>query len=370
MIVRVCMFTLNMKKPVQVFTYSFQNAASNEVDIHIDGTIVDASTQAMIEAWFGDTTSVSYKSFRNSIDKLTGIDIYNIIINSPGGHVGDALAIYDYLQDIQMNKGKTVNTKGIGIVASSATLLLLAGNSPRMSKNSWFMMHTVSGGIYGTVDQVESYAVSMRKFNDMIKNLYANKSGKRPEEITKMMNAETWLSADEAKEKGFITTVEGSSEYSNALVAEELEYNIPSVVLNSYNASVKPPQSEDMKKLFTDLKNDIINAINGVKPAEGGDQTALINQIADAIGTPFENIGANIETQIETLVTTKVGTLVTTEVGKVIAPYEARIKTLEDANTGLVKKNGELETAIANKLGTASTSNKDEKIVVPIGNFN
>jgi hypothetical protein len=52
-----------MNRQLQVFNFSFQNAANDAVDIHIDGDIVDASTQAMFESWFGDDTSVSFKSF-------------------------------------------------------------------------------------------------------------------------------------------------------------------------------------------------------------------------------------------------------------------------------------------------------------------
>lgn len=355
------MFTFSMKKPVQVFSFSIQNSTTDEVDIHIDGDIVDASTQAMIEAWFGDTTSTSYKSFRNALDKVKA-QVYNIIINSPGGHVGDALAMHDLLRDMQDNKGKVVNTIGRGIVASSATLLLLAGNSPRMSANSWFMMHTVSGGTYGTVDQVENYAVTMRKFNDKVRDLYSEKSGLRKEDVTKLMNAETWLTADDAKLKGFISNIDGKAEFTNLIPKEQWDY-ANTAVLNSYNASVKPTDKiEDMKKYFEDMATSIMNAIKGIKPTEPEvgkpiDQVALINSIADAMKKPFEDMGTGLEGQVGTLI------------ANAIKPLEDKIVILETAKTELEGKNKTMETTIADKLGSPTTS-KEKPAEVPVGSFN
>ena len=133
-----------MKTPLQVFTFSIQNKGNRTVDIFIDGQIVDASTQSILKAWFGDETSVSYKSFRDALAKEDA-DIFNVYINSPGGVVTDAMAIHDLLVQMQ-TEGKTVNTIGRGLIASSATLILLAGNEPEMTENSTFMIHNVSGG--------------------------------------------------------------------------------------------------------------------------------------------------------------------------------------------------------------------------------
>lgn len=342
-----------MKQPIQVFNYSIQNSANDSVDIYIDGDIVDASTQAMIKAFFGDDTSVSYKSFRNSLNKVE-VGTYNVIINSPGGHVGDALAIHDLLTDLQ-NKGKTVNTIGRGIVASSATLILMAGNKPEMSANSWFMMHPVNGAVYGNVDEIENYSRTMRKFNDSIRDLYSSKSGLRKEEVTKLMDAETWLSASEAKEKGFIDAITGEVSFQNKIQPEGWDLH-NTAILNKYNNSVKTePQFEDMKKFFSDLGKEIMNAVKGVKPNE--DQQAFVNSISEAISKPFETIGDSMETQVTEIV------------NKAVEPFEARIAGLEQAKLDLEKRNGELETEITNKLGEKTNAPRDP-VVEPIGSYN
>jgi ATP-dependent protease ClpP protease subunit len=225
-----------MNKVLDIFNYSFQNATDDSVDINIDGVIVDASTQQIMKDWWGDDTSVSFKSFRDEISNSKA-KTFNIFINSYGGHVGDAMAMHDLLVDMQ-NNGKTVNTHGRGIIASAATYVLMAGKNAEMSKNSWFMIHNVSGGVYGDVNIVENYARSLRKFNDATRDFYSTSTGIAKENITKMMNAETWMTADEAKEKGFIKSVSGGATFSNEIPKENWHYS-NAAVLNIYNHSVK-----------------------------------------------------------------------------------------------------------------------------------
>lgn len=359
-----------MKKPLSVFSFHIQNASDESVDIHIDGDIVDASTQAMIEAWFGDSTSTSYKSFRNEVSKLKA-KTYNVIINSPGGHVGDALAIHDMLVDLQEKQGKVVNTIGRGIVASSATLILLAGKSPEMSANSWFMMHTVSGGAYGTVDQIENYAVTMRKFNDKIRDMYADKSGMRKEESTKLMNAETWLSAQEAKEKGLIAKVSGDASFTNLIPKEQWDYS-NTAVLNSYNSSVKQPsQLEDMKKLITDWGTNLMNAIKGITVTDKTTQQELLNSISEQIGNSAEALGASLEPAVAQAVTDALASkpiqdAIALQVTNAVTAATKDMVTKVDHD----KKIEELEQEIVNKIGGQSQGKKEEKEEVALGEFN
>src|SRR5688572_14831091 len=107
-----------MHCPLQVFNFSIKNAGEETVDIHIDGDIVDASTQAILKAWLGDDTSISFKSFRDQVNS-TNAKTYNVYVNSQGGIVTDAMAIHDFLTELE-EKGKTVNRIGRGIVASAA----------------------------------------------------------------------------------------------------------------------------------------------------------------------------------------------------------------------------------------------------------
>ena len=337
-----------MKKPLQVFNFSITNRGNKTVDINIDGEIVDASTQSVLQAWFGDTTSTSYKSFRNSLDKEDA-DTYNVIINSPGGVVTDAMAIHDLLVDLQ-SKGKIVNTIGRGLIASSATLILMAGNKPEMSANSMFMIHTVSGGTWGTVDQIENYAVAMRKFNNQIVDLYSNRTGLSKDELNNMMVKETWLTAQEALDQKFIAVKGGESKFTNLISSDNWPFeNIG--ILNNYNNLVnieKPENFDNMKKFFADLKADILAAIKGV-PANA-DHSQLMNSIGEAISKPFENMGDSLDTAVTEAVKAAVGTAVT----EAIKPLN---KEIEDLTAEVVAIKGK------------QTGGGKEEGVVPVGSF-
>lgn len=375
-----------MKKPIQVFGFRIENVTDDSVDVHIDGDIVDGSTQEILKSWFGDTTSVSFKSFRNELEKHK-VKTYNVYINSPGGHVGDALAIHDLLVDLQ-GKKKIVKTYGRGVVASAATFILLASDSPEMSENSFFMIHDVSGGVWGSVDEVERQAQVMRKFNNAIRDLYAKKTGMRKEDVSKLMSNETWFTAAEAKEKGFIKEISGEAKFSNKIEAQiwnMYDYTDQSVLV-AYNNSVQPPTKEDsltneikdMKNILKDLGTQIKNAISGVKPTAETTNEQLVSQIADAVSNAFSGFSDNFENQITALVNTAVTAatkdLKPAETPEPVVPdikdikvgditLEAKLEELDEAIEGL---NGSMPTKLGGASQATATTNKK---VVPIGGF-
>jgi len=237
-----------MKQQFSAFSYKVVNKAEDTLDIYVDGIIVDAETQSILKNWFGDETSVSYKSFRDQVTKANPKTV-NLFVNSDGGMVNDALAIHDFMVDLE-GKGVTVNRKVRGLAASAATFLVM-GNNSSMSENSWLMIHNVSGAVFGNVDEIERYAAFARKMNDQLVSFYTKKTGMSETDIQDMMNKETWMTAEEAKEKGFIDSIDGKVKFSNSIKPEHWQFN-NTAVLNSYNSSV---QTDDKKSFFSDLKN-------------------------------------------------------------------------------------------------------------------
>ncbi len=316
-----------MNKSIDVFNFSFVNSADESVDVHIDGEIVDASTQQIMRDWWGDETSVSFKSFRDEITKSPAKTL-NVYINSYGGHVGDAMAIHDLLVDLQ-NQGKTVNTKGRGIIASAATYILMAGNNSEMSKNSWFMIHNASGGVYGDVNIVENYARSLRKFNDATRDFYASATGIPKENITKMMNAETWMTAEEAKEKGFVKSVSGGVSFTNTIPKENWHYS-NRAVLNAYNSSVTKPKMSNAV-----FQNSLSAAqAESFEVVDGG--FLLTEEMLNSIDTTIGNLRGQVEAaQLENQQATEAH-----------AARENEVSTLEAANLQLT---GALEESIAER---------------------
>ncbi|MVT11379.1 head maturation protease, ClpP-related [Chitinophaga tropicalis] len=364
-----------MKRPAQIFNFRIQNASSDSVDIFIDGEIVDAGTQEFLREWWGDDTTVSFKSFREELGKHD-VGTYNIYINSPGGQVTDAMAMHDHLQDLKA-KGKRINTFGRGIVASAATYILMAGDAPEMSANSWFMIHNVSGIAWGDVNQLEQMAATMRKFNNAVRDFYAKATSMRKEEISKMMDAETWMLADEAKNKGFIKQISGEASFTNLLQEEYWNYSNKDV-LAAYNSAVKTPASpsaltidtvqqlinnsnNDMKKFF----QNILDSLKNLKTEDSAKPADIVNQITEALTKPFEDLGAEIENNVNTAVNAA-----KTELQNALKrDYDEKITALENKVTELEKKNGELETELADNKGKQTNSGKQEDGPKPIGNF-
>jgi ATP-dependent Clp protease protease subunit len=346
-------------KPISVFNYSVTNAADSVVDVQIDGAIVDAESQQIMKDWFGDETSVSFKSVRNQIEKVNPKTV-NVHLNSPGGVVTDAMAIHDYLIELG-TKGVTVNTYIKGMAASAATYVAMATENSHMSENSWFMIHNMSGAIYGDVNEIENYATMIRKFNNSARDFYAERTGIRKEDVTRMMNVETWLTASEAKEKGFIKNVTGAANFTNAIDPKNWPYQ-NKAVLNAYNSFTANNQIMDFSKVKEAVKNALVEL--GIKKPEDEAQVnvateAITNAIAEQL-KPFENLQETVQN------------LVTEAVKNITVAPDAITETVKNQVTestkDFVKKEDltKLENNIAEKLGGAAKekeeSNEERKI--------
>lgn len=131
-------------------------------------------------------------------------DVY-LYINSPGGIISSALAVYDTMQHIQA----PVNTICMGMAASAGSFLLTAGEKGKRSAlpNARIMMHQPSGGAQGTAADIEIVAKEILHSRQKLNQLYAQHTGQPLERIERDMDRDTFLSAEEAKEYGIIDKV-------------------------------------------------------------------------------------------------------------------------------------------------------------------
>lgn len=348
-------------KPISVFNYSVRNEKSDTVEINIDGQIIDAESQQIMKDWFGDDTSVSFKSVRNQIERANP-RVVNVNINSVGGQVVDSMAIHDYLKELT-GKGITVNTYVKGLAASAATFIAMATPNSFISENSWLMIHNMSGLVYGDVYEIENYAKMIRKFNNRARDFYAEATGIRPEDVTRYLDAETWFSGAEAVEKGFIKNISGKENFSNSISPSLWPFQ-NTAVLNSYNSFTQ--NNNDMKFSLEAITNAVKNALIESGIIKGDDDakvTTAAEKISNAIGEqlkPFENLDETVKN------------LVTEALKNVTVAPEAlneAIKNQLTENTKDFVKKEEMETltnSIAKKLGNAAkeedTDPKERKI--------
>lgn len=126
-------------------------------------------------------------------------------INSPGGVVTAALAMYDTMQYIKPE----VSTVCIGQAASAGSLLLTAGAAGKRFAlpHSRIMLHQPSGGAQGMAADIEIQAKEILRLREKLNQIYVKHTGQKIATIEKTMDRDSFMSADEAKDYGLIDEV-------------------------------------------------------------------------------------------------------------------------------------------------------------------
>jgi ATP-dependent Clp endopeptidase proteolytic subunit ClpP len=147
--------------------------------------------------WTGG--GVTAKNFQKELSalKVSQIDMH---INSPGGAVFDGITIHNLVKQHPAN----VTTYIDGLAASIASVIALAGDQVIMAENALWMMHNPSGVVYGDSNDMRSMADVLDKVRESLIQTYSSKSGKSESDIIVLLDAETWMTAEEAMEAGFV----------------------------------------------------------------------------------------------------------------------------------------------------------------------
>lgn len=175
---------------------------------------------------------VSAKSFLNDLRTVT-TDEVDVEINSPGGDVFAGLAIYNGLRA----SGKKINVKVLGLAASAASLVAMAGDTIEMPENAFMMIHNPWGFAMGGADEMRNTADVLDKIGAGLVSTYAKRTGKSAEEIAALLDAETWMTAQEAVDAGFATSVTTA----RAVKASYSEDRLPENVRLAFKAQAPAP---------------------------------------------------------------------------------------------------------------------------------
>ena len=144
---------------------------------------------------------VSAKGFLAELGALPDDAPIDLRLNSPGGSVFDAVAIYNALS---RHAGK-ITVWIDGIAASAASYIAMAGDEIVMPENAFLMIHDPSGIVMGTATDMRDMAGTLDKIAASMTRGYAAKSGKPEDEIAALLSAETWFDAKDALEAGLAT---------------------------------------------------------------------------------------------------------------------------------------------------------------------
>lgn len=131
-------------------------------------------------------------------------DIY-LYINSPGGSVYDALAIYDTMQYVKSD----IQTVGIGVQASAAAILLSSGAKGKrfLLPHATVMIHQPSSGTRGKVTDQEIDLRESLRVKRLIEEIMAANTGQKTSRIHEDMERDKWMTAEEAKKYGLVDDV-------------------------------------------------------------------------------------------------------------------------------------------------------------------
>lgn len=191
--------------------YRIENAAGDAADIHVYDFIG--------RAYWDDDPVVSAKAFIKDLKALPeSIKTLRVHVNSPGGDPWEATAIANSLLAQRNEKGRTVEVLIEGLAASAATIITSAGSPIRIADNALMMIHDPSGYVWGTAADMRKTAEALDRVRDSIVASYRRTSGLAAEELAEMMASVTWMSAEEAVERGFATEVMGAVEKLAACV--------------------------------------------------------------------------------------------------------------------------------------------------------
>ncbi len=129
----------------------------------------------------------------------------SIYINSPGGSVSSAMAIFDTMNHIKPD----IRTVCVGVAASAAAVLLASGAKGKRFAlpNSEVMIHQVMGGAEGQASDVEIAARHILQIKEKLNKILAKSTGKTPQQIEKDSDRDYYMSAEEAKKYGLIDEI-------------------------------------------------------------------------------------------------------------------------------------------------------------------
>ena len=167
----------------------------NKAVIKIFGDIVD-------DAYYAD--EVSALSFISELEQLGDVDSIDVYINSYGGSVSQGFVIYNHLK----NHPAKVTTICSGFACSIASIIFMAGDERVMNEASLLMIHNAWTLAEGNAAALRKQADDLEKITQASVEAYKAHSSLEEKEIKALMDAETWITPDEAISYGFATSSE------------------------------------------------------------------------------------------------------------------------------------------------------------------
>lgn len=175
--------------------WDFKGLAEKKGELYLYGPISDSS-------WYKDDVTPAH--FQKDLANLGDLDVLDVYINSPGGDVFAGIAIYSILK----RHPAAVNVHVDGIAASAASIVAMAGDKIVVPKAATLMIHNAWGIGMGNKKDLRGLADELERLDGQLADIYAGRTGKDREQVAAWMEAERWMSGEEAFADGFADEVE------------------------------------------------------------------------------------------------------------------------------------------------------------------
>lgn len=270
--------------------WNFKNEAdAEEAELLLYGDISDVT-------WYGD--EVTPKQFADDLAACGGKKL-NIRINSPGGDVFAAQAIYNQLKRYSGDVAVTID----GMCASAATIIACAGGTVTMPSNAVYMIHNPVSAYVGYIgaDDAEAIAKQLDTVKNTILAVYHDRvnGAVSDSKLSKLMDNETWMSASEALAYGFVDEIDEKAAIEDRLDGNMLIMNSVSIPLDKFRNTAKlrgilaknvQNSAESEEKQVKDA--DILSKIKAVLGIEESAPKQEMQAVDDAVKAERERVNA------------------------------------------------------------------------------
>ncbi len=298
------------------------------------------------EQWFDDETAP--KQFADALAALDGKPL-TLRINSPGGDVFAAQAIYNKIRDYP----GAVTVKIDGLSASAATIITCAGDTVIMPENALYMIHNPLTIAVGNADEMRKTADTLDTVRDTIVNVYLKRTGGKvgADDIKSMMDAESWLTAQEALGYGFVDVIDKETPVEDNISGNMLIMNSVSCDLAKFKHGEKV--KEILNRRQTPTNHTTTKPKGGRKTMENQETATILQKIADKLGIT--------EKAVESVATQSIEDAVKAERSR-ICNLEAMLTgdKVVDGIINAAKANGQTADEIKPYIDVVTEARKDE----------
>ena len=178
----------------------------NDADSPEDG-VLDIGGEIVAEkGWFTSDGACIAKDFIKALDGYRNVTVH---INSPGGDVMAGAAIYSALTEHRLNGKGSVHVIVTALAASAASIIAMAGDRISMHPVAYMMIHNPWTMAMGDAKELRKVAKTLDVIGDGLISAYQVRTGKSRDELKKMLENETWMSAATCVEEGFADEIYG-----------------------------------------------------------------------------------------------------------------------------------------------------------------